>query len=135
MAGFEFSYTLSGAAKRVQAYTAKNAAVFSAGEMVILDTGEADAGATGGVFLGVAAAECDNTDDGLTVYVIANPDAVFTVVDANARTINDALDVASGGMGVTTKSNDDLKVMLNSTATEVTHVMFNNTHLGQKATT
>ena len=33
------------------------------------------------------------------------------------------------------KSNDDLKVMLNSTATEVTQVMFNNTHLGQKATT
>ena len=135
MAGFEFAYTLSGAAKRVERFVVKDTAVISAGEMVILDTGEADAGATAGTFLGVSVEDVDNSDDGLTVGVITNPDAVYRVTDANARSCFDALDVASGGMGVTTKSNDDLKVTRNSTADEPTHVTFNLTHYLTKAAT
>lgn len=135
MAGFEFAYTLSGAAKKREKFVAKSGDVFSAGELVVLDTGEAAVGATGGVFLGICAADVDNTNDGEYVYVYTNPDVVMRVTDANTRTINDALDVATGGMGVTTKSNDDLKVVRSSTASEPTHVMFNNTHFYQAATT
>lgn len=135
MAGFEFAYTLSGAAKKIEKFTAKDGDVFSAGELVVLDTGEAAVGVAGGVFLGIAAEAVDNTNDGEEIYVITNHDVVMRVTDANARTLNDALDVASGGLGVTTKSNDDLKVVRTSTASEPTHVMFNNTHFYQKATT
>ena len=126
MAGFEFAYDLTGADPIIREFTVKDQAVISAGEVVSIDGTEIDAGASGdGVFAGVAVQTVDNTNDGLTCKVIINPMAVYRVTDANARNQNVALDLASGGMGLTTKSNDDLKVIRNSTATEPTEVVFN----------
>lgn len=135
MAGFEWAYNLSGGAARIVKYVVKDTVVLSAGEVVTLDTGEVDAGATGdaGAFVGVCVEDSDNTSDGETVSVIVNPDAVYRVTDLNARNANAALDLASGGMGVTTDSNSDLLVVRTSTATEKTEVTWNMTHFTQVA--
>lgn len=129
MAGFTFAYSLSGTAPIIEKITVANDEVLSKGELVNLESGELDAGASGDTALvGVCLEDVDNADDGLTCAVIVNEDAVYSVVDNNARVKGATLDIASGGMGVTTSSNADLIVVEDSTATEPTLVTFNNTH-------
>lgn len=121
--GFTWVYNLSGGTPTIKTITVKDAEVISKGEMCSMDTGELDAGASNdATFLGAAVEACDNTDDGLTCRVITNVDAVYEVTDANARVIGATLDLASGGLGVTTSSNVDLIVVENSSATEPTRV-------------
>jgi hypothetical protein len=67
----------------------------------------------------------------LTVDVIINPNAIYSVVDANARSVGDTLDIAAGGMGVASSSNADLLVVRDSTEDELTLVTFNGTHFTQ----
>lgn len=103
-----------------------NDEVFTFGEMLNLESGEADAGVAGdSAFLGPAQQSLDNADDGLTVKVIVNVDAVYGVDDANARLMGATLDLASGGLGVTGTSNADFIVWRTSTATEETLVVWN----------
>jgi hypothetical protein len=126
---FTFRYTLDGSAEIYKDYTVVNAAVLSIGEMLNLETGEADAGATGDTaFIGPAVNAVDNTDDGETVRAIMNPNAVYGVVDANARVAGALLDLATGGLGVAAASNNDFIVVEDSTATEETLVAWNGTH-------
>ena len=94
-----------------------------------LESGELDAGATGDTALvGVPVTDVDNADDGLSVRCIMNPNAVYRVTDLNARVAGALLDIATGGLGVTTDSNHDLIVVEDSLATEPTLVTFNGTH-------
>ena len=90
---------------------------------------EADAGASNdAAFLGAATEAVDNTVDGHIVECIVNPGAIYAVEDANVRVVGDKLDLASGGLGVTTDSNHDFIVWANSTADEPTLVIFNGNH-------
>ncbi len=127
--GFEFAYTLDGSAPIIETVVAKASAVITKGELLNLETGEADAGATGDTaFLGAACEDCDNTADGLSVQVITNESAVYRVTDANAREKGALLDLGSGGLTVAAASNNDLIVVEKSTASEPTLVTFNQTH-------
>lgn len=129
MAGFTWAYDLTGADLIEEKLTVKDTIVLSKGEMVSLDTGEADAGATGDTtFIGPALHDVDNTDDGLTVRVSASPYAVYKVEDANARAIGATLDLGTGGLTVASTNNADLIVVRSSSATEPTYVCFNQTH-------
>lgn len=122
--GFELAYTLDGSEPIIQTFVVKASAVLSEGEMTNLESGEADAGATNDTgFIGIAVSDVDNTVDGHTVRCIVNRYAVYKVADANIRTVGDTLDLASGGLGVTTNSNADFLVVKSSTASEPTYVM------------
>lgn len=121
---FEWAYSLDNSDPIIQEFVVADTVVLSAGEMVNLESGEVDAGATNDTgFVGIAVSAVDNTDDGETVRCIVNRFAVYKVTDANARTVGDTLDLASGGLGVTTSSNADLLVVRSSGATEPTYVM------------
>lgn len=116
-------------------YVVKDEAVLSKGEMLNLESGEADAGATNDKgFIGIAVHSVDNTLDGETVNAIMNPLAIYGVVDANARAAGTLLDIATGGMGVTTSTNADLIVVYDCTADEPTLVAFNNSHYLNRVT-
>lgn len=129
MAGFTFAYSLSGTAPIIERIVVKASAVLSKGEMGNLESGEVDAGAAADTaLLGAALEDVDNTADGLYVDIIVNEDAVYSVVDNNARSKGDLLDLASGGMGVTTASSNTFIVVESSTASEPTLVTFNGTH-------
>jgi hypothetical protein len=126
---FVFAYSLTGTAPIIERIVVKNAAVLSKGEMCNLESGELDAGAAADTALvGAALEDVDNTADGLYCSVIVNEDAVYSVVDANARTKGDLLDLASGGLLVTSASSNTFIVVETSTASEPTLVTFNATH-------
>lgn len=124
MAGFEWAYSLDGSDPIIEEFVVKASAVLSEGEMCNLESGEADAGATNDTgFIGIAVSAVDNTVDGHTVRCIVNRYAVYKVTDANARTVGDTLDLASGGLALTTNSNADFLVVKSSSATEPTYVV------------
>jgi hypothetical protein len=127
MSGFTWKLNITGEnVPNIKEVVVANDEVFTWGEMLNLETGEADAGASGDTaFLGPAQESLNNADDGLTVKVIVNPDAVYEVVDNNARLMGATLDLAAGGLGVTTSSNADFIVYETSTATEPTLVTWN----------
>lgn len=121
---FEWAYSLDGSDPIIQTFTVADTVVLSEGEMVNLESGEVDAGATNDTaFVGIAVSDVDNTDDGETVRCIVNRYAVYKVTDANARTVGATLDLASGGLGVAASSNADFVVVRSSTADEPTYVM------------
>lgn len=129
MSGFIWAYNQSGGAPLIQTFVIKDTVVLSEFELVNFESGEVDTAATADTALVGATVEAkDNTDDGLSVKVIVNRDAVYRVADANARTVGDTLDIATGGLGVTTDSNSDLVVVETSTASEDTLVMFNDNY-------
>jgi hypothetical protein len=124
MAGFDYAYTIGGGEPNIQTFIVKDEAVITQGALCNLESGEADLGATNdAAFIGVALEAVDNTADGLTVRCIINPDAVYSVVDANARVAGATLDIATGAAGVAATSNADLIVIANSSASERTLVM------------
>jgi hypothetical protein len=129
MAGFRWAGSMDGSEPIIRKFVVKDTVVLSRNEMVNLESGEADAGATADTaFLGVATEDVDNTDDGLSVAVITNPMAIYAVEDANARVAGATLDLAAGGMGVAATSNADFKVWADSAADEPTLVVFNANH-------
>ena len=100
--------------------------------MLNLESAEADAGVTNDSnFIGAACEAVDNTVDGHYVEAISNPGAIYAVDDANARSVGDKLDLASGGLGLATDSNHDFIVWKSCTADEPTLVIFNQTHFAQ----
>lgn len=128
-AGFKWAGSIDGSEPILRTFTVKASAVISRGEMLNLESGEADEGATNdAAFLGPATEDVDNTVDGHTVECIVNPGAIYAVVDANVRTAGDKLDLASGGLGLTTDSNHDFLVWADSTASEPTLVIWLGNH-------
>jgi hypothetical protein len=130
MAGFTFSHLQNGGnAPTIREMVIADGEVLSKGELVNLESGELDAAATGDTALvGAVLADVDNTADGLTAKVIVDEDAVYAVVDANARLAGATLDIGSGGLTVAASSNADLIVVKTCTDAEPTLVAFNNTH-------
>ena len=123
--GFQFVHRQTGAMPTILDIVLRNDEVLSVGEMVNINTGEAEAAGTNdAAFVGIALEALDNADDGLSIKVIVDKDAIYRVSDDNARLIGATLDLASGGLGVTTpNTNKDFIVIKTSTATEPTHVM------------
>lgn len=129
MAGFQWAGSIDGSEPIFRKFTVKASAVISRGEMLNLESGEADAGASNdAAFLGAATEAVDNTVDGHIVECIVNPGAIYAVVDANVRVAGDKLDLASGGLALTTDSNHDFIVWADSAADEPTLVIFNGNH-------
>lgn len=126
MAGFTFAYKMSGGAPTIVDFPVAASAVISAGEMVNMESGYVDGGATNDSALVGVALEAANNAAGsagdLNCRCIVDPDAVYSVVDANARVAGATLDLASGAQGVTTSSNTDVVVVAPSAATEPTLV-------------
>lgn len=120
---FEWAYSLDGSDPIIQEFTVTAGAVISEGEMCTLTSNEANAAASNdSTIIGIATHDVDNTVDGHTVKCIVNRNAVYKVADANARKVGDTLDLASGGLGVTTSSNVDFLIVKDSGPTEPTYV-------------
>lgn len=123
---FQWAFNISGGMPLIQTFTVKNAEVITEGMMVSMDTGEVVKAAHGdAAIIGIAVHDADNTSDGLTVRVIVNRDAVYSVVDANARAVDADLDLDSAATGVTTDSSHTFKVFRDSGSIEPTLVYIN----------
>lgn len=137
MAGFTYAYRLSGGAPTVQKITAKDNETLTKGDIVNLETGELDLGATADTNLVGALLETKVAVDSTTVHeVITDPDAVYSVTDNNARLVGATLDLtgSTGAQGVTTSSNKEFVVVVASSATEPTLVRINiGKHYANKA--
>lgn len=128
MAGFAFRYRLSGGAPTIQKIVAADTA-YKAGDMVNLETGQADLAATAdanllGVVLGTYSGLTAGTSE---IDVITDGDAVYGVADANARAIGATLDIAgaTGAQGVAASTNKEFVVVADSTASQETLVKIN----------
>jgi methionine aminopeptidase len=128
MAGFTFRYRLSGGAPTIQTFKFKDSETLTKGDMVSIESGVVDLAATAdAVLAGIALQTKAGTTAVSTIDIITDADAVYGVVDANARLQGALLDIAgaTGAMSVTTDSNHDVLVVAGSSATEETLVTFN----------
>ena len=126
--GFRPRYRLSGGPFTIQTLTIKDTETLTKGDIVNLETGEIDLGATNDTaFVGVVMETKAGTDSTTTFQCITDADAVYGVYDANARAIGATLDISgtTGAMTVASSSSADLLVVADSTATEETLVMIN----------
>lgn len=137
MAGFTYAYRLSGAAPTIQRLLFKDTETLTKGDIVNLETGELDLGATADANLvGSVLQTLSGTDSTTYIEVITDPDAVYSVTDNNARLVGATLDLtgATGAQGVTTSSNKEFVVVAESSATQPTLVRFNvGKHYANKA--
>lgn len=130
MAGFTFRYRLGGGAPTIQDLTFKDSETLTKGDLVNIESGQVDLAATGDTGLaGVALETVAGTTAVSKLRVITDADAVYGVVDANARLIGATLDIsgATGAQTVTTSSNKEFTVVANSSATEETLVAIHQT--------
>src|SRR3990167_9500360 len=121
MAGFTFAYRLSGGMPTIQDLLFKDTETITKGDLVNLESNEIDLGATNDTsFVGVALETKAGTDSTTKLKVITDEDAVYSVVDANARLIGATLDIsgATGAQTVAASSNVDFTVIADSSATE-----------------
>ncbi len=128
MAGFKFAFRESGGAPTIVDLLFKDTETLTKGDLVNLETGEVDLAATADAnLLGVALETKAGTDSTTRIKVIVDEDAVYSVVDANARLLGATLDVAgaTGAQTVATSSNKEFVVARESSATEPTLVKFN----------
>lgn len=135
--GFRFRYRMSGGMPTIEDLLYKDTETLTKGDMVNLETGEIDLGATGDTnFLGVVLETQSGTDSTTRAKVITDADAVYGVYDANARLKGATLDIsgATGAQTVAASSNKEFVVIAESTAAEETLVVFNvGKHLNNKA--
>jgi hypothetical protein len=128
MAGFTFAFRESGGAPTIVDLLFKDTETLTKGDLVNLETGEVDLLATADTnALGVVLETKSGTDSTTRIKCIVDADAVYSVVDANARLLGATLDVAgtTGAMTVATSSNKNFVVARESSATEPTLVKFN----------
>ena len=128
MAGFTFAFRESGGAPSIVDLLFKDTETLTKGDMANLETGEVDllaaADARG---LGVILETKAGTDSTTRIKVIIDVDAVYSVVDNNARLLGATLDIsgATGAQTVAASSGKELVVARESSATEPTLVKFN----------
>ena len=123
--GFKYEGRLSGGPDLIQSFTFKDTATLTKGDLLNLESGEVDLGATGdAAFVGIAMETKAGTDSTTTIKVAYADDAIYSVYDASARVAGATLDIAgtTGAMTVAATSNADLTVISDSTATERTLV-------------
>jgi len=128
VAGFTFAFRISGATPTIQRLLFKDTETLTRGDIANLETGEVDLGATADTgLLGAVQETVAGTDSTTKISVITDEDAVYSVVDNNARLKGATLDLAgaTGAQTVATSSNKEFVVYAPSTATEPTLVQFN----------
>jgi hypothetical protein len=137
---FYHAYNRSGGRPLILEITAKDTETLTEGDMLNLETGEIDLAATNDTdFVGVlvSAVNPDSyvagtpgsisaVDSVTKVKSIVNDDAVYSVVDANARLIGATLDIAgaTGAQTVAASSNADFRCMSTKGAAEPSLVAF-----------
>src|SRR3970040_787456 len=128
MAGFTFAYRRSGGAPTIVDLLFKDTETLTKGDLANLETGEVDLAATNdAAFAGVVLETKAGTDSTTRIKVIIDADAVYSVVDANARLLGATLDVAgaTGAQTVAASSNKNFVVYAPSAADEETLVRWN----------
>jgi len=128
MPGFKFRYRSCGSTPTIQALLFKDTETLSQGDLVNLESGTVDLAATADSnLMGVALQTLAGTSGVTRIKVITDADAVYGVVDNNARKIGDTLDVAgaTGAQGVAASSNKEFVVVADSLASEETLVTIN----------
>lgn len=128
MAGFSFRFRESGGAPTILDLTFKDTETLTKGDMVNLESGEVDLAATADADLvGVVLETKAGTDSTTKIKCIVDEDAVYGVVDNNARAIGATLDIAgaTGAQTVAASSNKEFIVVRDSSATEETLVRIN----------
>ena len=140
MAGFIPVYTVSGGRTLVYEFTTKETATLTVGDLLNLDTNEADLAATNDAALFGPLQGASDPDDNVSgqpgriaavdsttkVQAVVNRDVVLSDgADANARLVGDSLDLsgATGAQGVATSSNVDFFILKDSAASEDTLVL------------
>lgn len=125
---FNFRYRESGGAPTIVDLLFKDTETLTKGDLVNLESGEVDLAATADTnLLGVVLETKAGTDSTTRIKVIIDEDAVYGVVDNNARLLGATLDVsgATGAQTVAASSNKEFVVARESSATEETLVRFN----------
>ena len=128
MAGFTFAYRESGGMPTIVDLLFKDTETLTKGDLLNLETGEVDLLATADTAaVGVALETKAGTDSTTRLKCIIDEDAVYSVVDNNARLLGATLDVsgATGAQTVATSSNKNFVVAAESSATEPTLVRWN----------
>ena len=123
--GFKFEYRESGNVPTYLDLPYKDSETLTKGDLLNLESGEVDLGATNDSgFLGTAQETGLGVDSTTLMKVITDPDAVYSVYDQNARLAGETLDIAgtTGAMTVAATSNVDLLVVAPSTADQRTLV-------------
>lgn len=138
--GFAWRYNLSGGRPLIHSFYTKDAETWHSGDMVNIETGEADLAVTTDAALAGAFVGPLNPADGIDgkpgqvlsvdsttlIKVIINPDAVYGCFDANARQPGATLDItgATGAQTATTSTNTEFVVVERKRATaDETRVM------------
>lgn len=134
---FDHVFNISGGPPLVEEFLFQDTETLTKGDLVNINAGEIDLAATddanlAGAFQGAAnpededpAGQVAGTDSVTRGLAIINPDAVYAVVDANARNAGDPLDLAgaTGAMTVAANANTDLTVVRSKrAATDLTLV-------------
>ena len=128
MAGFTFAYRESGGMPTIVDLLFKDTETLTKGALLNLETGEVDLLATADTAaVGVALETKAGTDSTTRLKCIIDEDAVYSVVDNNARLLGATLDVsgATGAQTVATSSNKNFVVAAETSATEPTLVRWN----------
>jgi len=128
MTGFRFKYRKSGGKPTVQKLTIKDTETLTNGDIVNLESGEIDLAVTSDANLLGAVQNTASGVDSTTQYdVIVDADAVYSVVDNNARVKGATLDIkgTTGAQGVAASENKEFVVVAASLSTEETLVCFN----------
>jgi methionine aminopeptidase len=126
--GFRYRGRKSGGQPTIQDLLYKDTETLTRGDMVNLETGEIDLGATADTnFLGMVQETQAGTDSTTRARVIVDSDAIYGVYDPNARVKGATLDIAgaTGAQTIAASSNKEFVVFAESTATEETLVCFN----------
>lgn len=135
--GFRARGRKSGGPQTIQLLTTKDTATHTKGDIVNLESGEIQIGATADTaLLGIVLETKAGTDSTTTYEVIVDEDMTYGVYDANARVKGATLDLAgtTGAMTIAATSNKEFVVEEASTATEETIVSFNTgAHFDNKA--
>lgn len=123
--GFKYEYRESGGDPTYLTLPFKDTETLTKGDLVNLESGEVDLGATNdAAFLGACRETKSGTDSTTEIEVYSDDDAVYSVYDQTARVVGATLDIAgaTGAMTIAATSNVDLLVVATSTATERTLV-------------
>lgn len=127
--GIVFSHRTSHPTPTVQEFPVKSGVTdLSGGVLCNMESGTVDLAATNDTALvGLVLAPANPQHDlaalpaGAKVRVIVDEDAVYRVVDNNARAAGATLDLAAGAKSLAASTNADVVVTAPSTATEPTH--------------
>lgn len=119
--GFEFMGSLDGSDPIIMEFEVNTANTVAVGTMVSITSGKVAVSATDDSAIAGVAVSGGTAGD--MVGVIINPNAVYAVPDANARSAGASLDLATGARGLAAASNNDVVVYANSTAGEKTRVV------------